>query len=195
MGLKKKFKSRLERDRYVKQLTELSSMPSHERQKWQKLLPSMGEKEVGEFSDVLEREITELADIYLKVLQRKGESRVADIGVEFDESKLVMNKDDVSNYFDVGLPVDAERLDVAEDAGEVMKETNILRYLIANASFIGEQKKEKMIENASKLPLQIIKKLQMVIIREGLRALKARQFQLVTNQSFHSPQTLTKALI
>lgn len=195
MGLKKKFSSRLEREKYVTHLTNLSSMPANERSRWHKILPNMAEKEVAEFTDILEREITELADIYLRVLQRRAESRTADLKVEFGENNLMIDEDEIGKNFDLNPKIDEESYDVMENKPETKNEVNILRYLIAHASFIEDRKKEKLLENVNHLPLRIVKNLQMVMIREGLRVLKARRFQQISDASLHSPQTLTQALI
>lgn len=55
----------------VLQLMTLSSMSEQERTVWQIMLPSMKEDEILKFKAVLEEEVKQMTDIYLKALQKK----------------------------------------------------------------------------------------------------------------------------
>lgn len=195
MARKRLFKTRKERTKHVNHLMRLSSMPKRETDKWEKLVPNMTSEELGQFQDILEREITELADIYLRVLQRRAESRVADIGSEFGEETLGMKKGSLEQYFEVAPTADETQFEVVEDPNELSRERNILRYLLAHANFITSDKKERMLETVMKLPLVVVKDLQNVVIREGLRALRRKKFHDIDYASFHSPQSITEALL
>lgn len=55
----------------VLQLMNLSSMSEQEKTVWQIMLPSMKEEEILQFKAVLEEEVKQMTDIYLKALQKK----------------------------------------------------------------------------------------------------------------------------
>ena len=55
----------------VLQLMTLSSMSEQEKTVWQIMLPSMKEDEILKFKAVLEEEVKQMTDIYLKALQKK----------------------------------------------------------------------------------------------------------------------------
>lgn len=55
----------------VLQLMNLSSMSEQEKTVWQIMLPSMKEEEIVQFKAVLEEEVKQMTDIYLKALQKK----------------------------------------------------------------------------------------------------------------------------
>lgn len=172
MRRKRIFKNRAERKKYVDKLMTLSSMPVNERQRWEKLIPNMTEVELTKFQNILENEIIELADIYLKILERRSESRVGDIGVEFGEEALDISTQTITQYFEAAPKIDETQFDIVEDESEKIHEGNILRFLVDNAAFIDDKQKEMLLESIKKLPVFVIKDLQEVVIREGLRALK-----------------------
>ncbi len=53
----------------VLRLMELSSMDDQERTMWMILVPNMTEEELGKFRTVLDKEVTQLTDIYTKALK------------------------------------------------------------------------------------------------------------------------------
>lgn len=55
----------------ILQLMNLSSMSEQEKTIWQVMLPSMKEDEMLQFKAVLEKEVKQMTDIYLKALQKK----------------------------------------------------------------------------------------------------------------------------
>ena len=55
----------------ILQLMTLSSMSEQEKTMWQVMLPSMKEDEMIKFKAVLEKEVKQMTDIYLKALQKK----------------------------------------------------------------------------------------------------------------------------
>lgn len=55
----------------ILQLMTLSSMSEQEKTMWQVMLPSMKDDEMIKFKAVLEKEVKQMTDIYLKALQKK----------------------------------------------------------------------------------------------------------------------------
>lgn len=173
---KRIFSSKAERRSYVSRLIKASPMPKNEQQRWERLVPAMESAELDNLRDILERQMSELADVYLKILQRKNESRVADLETEYGPDALQMNMSSLGQYFEIAPKIDETQFEVVEDPSERAKEESILEYLVRYAPFISEESKTRMIETIQKLPMLVIQDLQAVVIREGLRALRRKQF-------------------
>jgi len=54
----------------VLKLMELSSMEADEKNMWMIMVPGMLEDELEKFKKVLEKEVSKMTDIYLKVLKK-----------------------------------------------------------------------------------------------------------------------------
>lgn len=54
----------------ILKLTNLSSMEEDEKTMWKVLIPSMKKDELEKFKDILDREVTDMTDLYLKALKK-----------------------------------------------------------------------------------------------------------------------------
>ncbi len=156
---------------HIKKLMSISSIPENEKKTWNRLLPSMNTEEINKLQVVLEREITDLADIYLKVMQRKQESRGFDYKTEYGEDFNLKNpeKKDI-DLDEIKANELGDNINLLDK--EKIKEIKILKNLINGCTFIASEKKKAMIEVSKYMPIYIIKDFQDVIIREGLRSIK-----------------------
>jgi hypothetical protein len=166
--------------KYTQRLMSLSSMPVPEKDRWQKILPAMNNDEISKFQNILKTEITDLADIYLQVLQRRSESRVFDYTTEGGKQGIAVPATSVQLQTKaIVLPDEIEtpqlKKSLAEDPGDRLNEMMVLERLVSGANFVPDQKKAAMLEVGKHMPAYIIKDLQEVIIREGLRRLKEKK--------------------
>jgi len=155
-------------------------MPDAQKAKWSNALPNLNDTELQRFEDIMTNEVRGLADIYLKVLQRRNEGRSFNSATDISDQPIVSARPSSQNISSETQKTDVEdnnlpsRLakSLEDDKGDREREQRILERLVNGSNSIEESQKAAMIEVSKFMPSHVLRDLQDVVIRQGLRALR-----------------------
>lgn len=176
---KRKFKNAIEHRSHVRRLLGVSCMPDKQKGRWEQIVGYMNANELDRLQSVLENEISELADIYLQVLDRKNDARA--FNVKSDVATETLSVDTNKTFEDTQMDIrdiflrDYPDSDIG-DSIEYDEQVFYLQKLIKTARCIDNDERQVLLEHTTKkIPIYALKQIQAIIISQGLRNLQRKQ--------------------